>query len=173
MGGVNKAAVSVNGRTLLDILVSQLDPADEVVVVSPAAIPGHITVCENPPLGGPVAGIEVGFSTFATTHEYTAVLAVDAPHSAAMLPHLATAIGQADAAVTLGLDGWMQPLCALWRSTSLEAALANLGRTRNRPAKALIQQATQLIEVPGNGSEKDYDTVAELQVLGEVTVPNA
>ncbi|AGT05185.1 putative molybdopterin-guanine dinucleotide biosynthesis protein [Corynebacterium glutamicum MB001] len=173
MGGVDKAAVAVDGRTLLDILLSQLDPEDDVVVVSPAIIDGITTVCEEPPLGGPVAGIEAGLNSFEHAHEFTAILAVDAPYSAAMLPLLQAQIGKADVAVTLAADGWVQPLCALWRSGSLEAVIHSLGETRNRPAKALLKQAGHIVEVGGDGTEKDYDTVAELEVLGNVTLPKA
>ncbi|BAU95578.1 molybdopterin-guanine dinucleotide biosynthesis protein A [Corynebacterium suranareeae] len=173
MGGVNKAAVEVDGRSLLNILLSRLDPKDQIVVVSPAKIPGVRTVCEDPPLGGPVAGIAAGFDAFGTSDEFTAVLAVDAPYSAEMLPALSLDIGEADVAVTLSQDGWVQPLCALWRTQSLKLALDSMGETRNRPAKALLKQVTHIIEVKGNGSEKDYDTVAELQSLGEVSLPDA
>ena len=171
MGGVDKAAVAVDGRTLLEILLSQLDPKHDIVVVSPTSIDGIKTTCEEPPLGGPVAGIEAGLNSFEHAHEFTAILAVDAPYSASMLPLLQTQIGKGDVAVTLGSDGWVQPLCALWRSDSLQAALHSLGETRNRPAKALLKQAGHVVEVGGDGTEKDYDTVAELAVLGDVTLP--
>lgn len=172
MGGVDKAAVQLNGRRLLDYLLDQLGAAHNVVVVSPHPVGDIPTTSEQPPLGGPVAGIAAGVAALPETEQFTAVLAVDAPYSAEMLPALRTAIGDADVAVTLAHDGWIQPLCALWSTASLVKALAELGEVRNRSVKALLRMATRVVEVPGDGTETDYDTVEELSTLGAVELPN-
>lgn len=171
MGGVDKAAVALNGRTLLDHLLDELGDAHHIIVVSPHDIAGVSTTTEDPPLGGPVAGIAAGATGLATTERFTAVLAVDAPHSARLLPRLQAAIGDADVAVTVARDGWIQPLCAVWQTTSLLTALRELGEVRNRPARALLKVARRVIQVPGDGHEADYDTVAELSTLGVVELP--
>lgn len=180
MGHVDKAAVEVNCISLLHMLVSGLAADHNIVVVSPRNIEGLFTAYEDPPLGGPLAGIATGFKALQQHYpdeKHTAILAVDAPYSAEMLPLLLArleATPDADAALTLAEDGWVQPLCAVWSTPSLDAALTRLeasGGTRNRPVKALLKQSIHIIEVPGNGSEKDYDTVAELQKLGTVKIP--
>lgn len=170
MGGVDKASVQLNGRRLVDHLLGRLEGHD-VIVVSPHLLPGITTTSEHPPFGGPVAGIAAGIATLDHHQDFTAILAVDAPHSARMLPALQSALGTADVAVTVAADGWIQPLCAVWRTTSLIGALASLGEVRDRPAKALLRQATTVVEVPGDGTEADYDTLGELTALGEVELP--
>lgn len=170
MGGVNKAAVQLNGRRLVDHLLDQLDD-HAVIVVSPHPLPGIITTSEQPPFGGPVAGIAAGIAELDPHSEFTAVLAVDAPHSAEMLPVLQAAIDTSDVAVTVAADGWIQPLCAVWRTPSLIRALATLGEVRDRPVKALLRQVATMVEVAGDGSETDYDTIGELTTLGEVELP--
>ncbi|MBD8030553.1 molybdenum cofactor guanylyltransferase [Corynebacterium gallinarum] len=170
MGGVDKASVQLNGRRLVDHLLGQLKGHD-VIVVSPHLLPGVATTSEQPPFGGPVAGIAAGIAALDHHSDVTAILAVDAPHSAEMLPALQAALGTADVAVTVAADGWIQPLCAVWRTTSLIEALTSLGEVRDRPVKALLRQAATVVEVPGDGTEADYDTLGELTTLGEVELP--
>ena len=170
MGGVDKASVQLNGRRLVDHLLGQLEGHD-VIVVSPHPLTGIATTSEQPPFGGPVAGIAAGIAALDRHGEFTAILAVDAPHSARMLPVLRAAIGPADVAVTVAVDGWIQPLCAVWRTPSLIRALARMGEVRDRPVRALLRQADTVVEVPGDGTETDYDTIGELTALGEVELP--
>lgn len=174
MGGVDKAAVRLDGRTLLTYLLESLGAREHrVIVVSPREIKGVATISEQPPLGGPVAGIAAGVQALPGDAEFTAVLAVDAPYSAEFLPTLVAAIGAADVAVTRAADGWIQPLCALWRTDSLRRVLGQIGDVRDRPAKSLLRVAGVVVEVPGDGTEADYDTVEELSALGDVELPPA
>lgn len=170
MGGVDKASVQLNGCRLVDHLLGRLE-GHEVIVVSPHRLSGIATTSEQPPFGGPVAGIAAGLAELDRHSEFTAILAVDAPHSAEMLPALRAALGTADVAVTVATDGWIQPLCAVWRTSSLIRALTSLGEVRDRPVKALLRQTPTVVEVPGDGTETDYDTLGELTLLGEVELP--
>ncbi|WP_250448303.1 NTP transferase domain-containing protein, partial [Actinotalea sp. C106] len=62
LGGVSKPEVTVADRELLDHVLDATAGADRVVVVGPAALarPGVLTVLEDPPRGGPAAGIAAG-----------------------------------------------------------------------------------------------------------------
>ena len=63
MDGVDKASVELRGRTLLELAVDAFLDASEVVVVAPDAVrtTRPVTfVCEDPPRGGPVAGLLTG-----------------------------------------------------------------------------------------------------------------
>ena len=145
-------------------LWDSLPPNCPRVAVAPQNL-GVPTVSENPPFGGPVAGIAAGLRELDT--EWVAVLAVDAPGSAALLPHLAETIGGADCAVVVNAKGFDEPLCALWRRASLLTAIAQTGE-RDVPAGALLRAAGQVVRVPGTGAERDFDTPAQLAELGEV-----
>ena len=163
--GADKAKVTVDGRRLIDRLWDSRPPPNcPRVAVAPQNL-GVPTVSESPPFGGPVAGIAAGLRELDT--EWVAVLAVDAPGSAALLPKLAAAIGGADCAVVVNAEGFDEPLCALWRRASLLTAIVQTGE-RDVPAGALLRAAGQVVRVPGTGAERDFDTPAQLAELGEV-----
>ncbi len=86
MGGIDKAAVELGGRTLLEHAVEAFLDADEVVVVAPASVPTtrRVTfVCEDPPRGGPVAGLLTGLDAMLRRPGLVGVLAVDMPRATA------------------------------------------------------------------------------------------
>lgn len=178
MGGVDKASVRLDGTRLVDLVLSGLEPfhPDAVTVVSPreVALPdGVARVSEDPPYGGPVAGIDAGAKSL-DGHRFIAVLSVDAPASPRALGPLAQALSdapEADVAVVRAGDGVLQPLCALWRGSSLLAALSTYESVRDHSAKSLLKATTQVVEIDAAGTAADYDTVAELSELGEVSLP--
>ena len=68
MDGIDKASVELAGRTLLEYAVDAFLDADEVVVVGPAGVRTErpvTTVFEDPPRGGPVAGLLTGVDALA------------------------------------------------------------------------------------------------------------
>lgn len=177
LGGVSKAEVRVNGTRLIDALLATLPTHVSVSIVTPYPIElGTYAqtircVCEDPPFGGPAAGISAGLNPDAET---TAVLAVDAPASGTLLEALTNALATnpgADAAAIMSTQGHLEPLCIVWRTASLVAAFDQLGDPRDKPAKALLRIAGSVVPVPGTGAEVDYDTVAELSELGAVELP--
>lgn len=191
MGGVDKAQVTLDGVRLLDRLLDavtgQLPAPGAIVVVSPytVAVPAGVSVVsEDPPFGGPVAGIAAGLNALDTFNaldglggcDRILVFSVDAPDSPLTTPRLLTGLTDdpvADAAVVRAADGHLQPLCAAWRSPGLRRALQRLGSPRDVAAKRLLRAADRVVEVPGDGHERDYDTVAELSRRGEVGLPEA
>lgn len=169
MGGVDKASLRVSGQRLIDRLLSQLPYHCKYLVVSPYPL-GLPQVCENPLFGGPVAGIARGAQALHT--DYIAVLSVDAPDSAQLIPALWQALVAHDADVSLvrSTDGLAQPLCSLWQVADLCRALSGLPKVHNISARRLIQQARQhshVLEIPGTGAERDYDTLKELAVFAD------
>lgn len=168
--GADKAQVRVNGRRLVDIALATLPDGAPRVVVSPVdlGLDGVPTVSEDPPYGGPVAGIAAGFAELPETIDFVSVLAVDAPASGLLLPTMRRAIGERfDVAVVEDAEGRVQPLCALWRRQALAEALDAI-EVRDAPARALIAAAGNIVAVAGTGAERDYDTAAELAELGTV-----
>ena len=81
MDGVDKAGVEYAGRTLLEHALAAVRGAVEVVVVGdtvPTSRPATF-VREDPPHGGPAAGLLAGRDALLATPSYLAVLAVDMP----------------------------------------------------------------------------------------------
>lgn len=178
--GTDKAQVRVEGIRLIDAMLSSLSSLSSLpttpIVVSPFDLglsPEIPTVSENPPFGGPVAGIAAGLA-HAQTHcseaELVAIVAVDAPRSAEALPVLLMAL-EAElttaAAVAVDNEGFMQPLCAVWRKQALLGAIEKVG-THDVPAKALYTAAGSVLKCKTKGAERDYDTPEELSQIGRV-----
>ncbi|MEX3505089.1 molybdenum cofactor guanylyltransferase [Corynebacterium sp. LK2510] len=169
--GADKAQVRVDGRRLVDKLVQCLPEVADIVVVTPqpVTVPRARVVSEDPPYGGPVAGIAAGEAALAEACTLVAVLAVDAPASPRHLPGLVSAVRNAPASgCAVVVDGsFLNPLCAVWRRDALQAALVSVG-TRDVAAKALVRAAGNRVEIAGNGWERDFDTPDELSTLGNV-----
>ncbi|WKD60972.1 molybdopterin-guanine dinucleotide biosynthesis protein MobA [Corynebacterium ciconiae DSM 44920] len=193
MGGRDKATVTVHGRRLIDHCLATIDaylPSARVCLVTTRAVQlpaGVVQARETPPFSGPVAAIAAGVTRLAADHPphpTTLVLAVDAPHSARLYPQLAAALAEntqdegddgrevgvdkpaprpgIDLTLVRSSDGHRQPLCALWRTESLTRAVAELSECAGAAVSALLSNQ-RIGEIPGDGSERDYDTLAALE----------
>lgn len=164
LGGVAKATLRVRGRTLLATALAAAEGIDDVVVVGPP-VPGESSVRyvrEEPPGGGPAAGLVAGVR--ALTRPGTAlVLAVDMPRItlrtvARLTAALTEAGGSADGALLH--DVRRQPLCGVYRTAALLAAAPD--DTRGLPVHVLLADL-DLVEVPAlPGEAHDIDTWDDL-----------
>jgi molybdopterin-guanine dinucleotide biosynthesis protein A len=130
LGGQDKPALLVGGRTLLDRVLAACADARTTTVVGPerATERGVRWVREEPPGGGPVAGLAAGLAE--VTAEVTLLLAADLPFlDAATVHRLLDALSHADvdAAVLVDADGRDQLLTAAYRTAPLRAALVGVG----------------------------------------------
>ena len=125
--GSDKSQALLNGVTLLDHVLSFIPAGIKTVIVGK-------DVFEQPPLGGPVAGIARGVQEVDT--EYVAIAAVDMPYGSSLFPQLLEAITD-DAAMPVDSQGFKQPLCGIYRRQALLAALAKLGDVHGQSMRAL------------------------------------
>ena len=82
MDGIDKASVEVGGVTLLQLAVEAFLDADEVVVAGRESVRTDRPVTfvrEDPPGGGPVAGLLTGVDALLRRPRLVGVLAVDMP----------------------------------------------------------------------------------------------
>lgn len=167
LDGADKAGVELAGRTLLEHALAALPGASEVVVVGeqvPTSRPVTFTR-EDPPLGGPAAGLYAGIGALARCPGLVVVLAVDMPRvGAGTVARLVAAAAGRDGAVLVGPDGRRQLAAAL--------DTAALGRVRpeevHGAAVHRLLSALDLAEVPAYGEEAaDVDTWADLRRLRE------
>lgn len=173
LGGVSKPDVELGGRRLLDGVLIAVADAREIVVVGDVEVPEgvHRTV-EDPPLGGPVAGVAAGLDTMATTApmaDWTVLLACDLADPLPALGRLIAAWSHAqrtDAVDTDEHDGWCladssghpQWLFGIHRTASLQRALARLDSPRDRSMRGLLAEST-LVTVPAADDDvADIDT---------------
>ncbi|HUR14346.1 MAG TPA: NTP transferase domain-containing protein [Mycobacteriales bacterium] len=123
MAGIDKPALVVGGRRLLDVALEALEEAANRFVVAGTADlpPGVVLVSEDPPGGGPVAAIAAGLAR--VTAPICVVLAADLPFVArAHVEQLVAAVA-GSAALAVDADGRDQPLLAAYDSAALRRAL--------------------------------------------------
>lgn len=121
LGGVHKPSLVVGGRTLLDRALRAVVGADPIIVVGPetaTCVPVTWTR-EDPPGGGPVAGLAAGLAHIGEASE-VAVLAADlAGITEDTVQRLRAALGpEVDGAVLVD-DDHTQWLIGVWRAESL------------------------------------------------------
>ena len=149
LGGQDKAALVVGGRTLVERLLQDVDLGGRVVVVGRTPLPPApegrtvLQTLEDPPDGGPVAGIAAGLDALGRSGtEWVAVAAVDQPQAAPALAVLADEVADVDATVQavspVDATGHRQWLLTVYRRSALEAALGALPDVRNSSVRRLV-----------------------------------
>ncbi|MCP2163795.1 molybdenum cofactor guanylyltransferase [Goodfellowiella coeruleoviolacea] len=173
LGGVDKAGLTVAGRTLLAHALTALRGADPVVVVGPrrpvpAGGPARLVwTREDPPGGGPVAGLAEGLRQVPERARLVALLAVDQPGvGAATLRRLAAALAAtpgAAGAVLVDDTDRRQWLAGVWLAGALRAAVpADPAGTALRAVLGPLEP----VPVPAlPGEAQDVDTPADLERL--------
>ncbi|MGW4330629.1 NTP transferase domain-containing protein [Nocardia sp. NPDC004573] len=166
MGGVDKPAIVIGGRSMLEVALTAVASCEHTAVVGPhrpELSPEIIQVREVPPGSGPVAAIETGLRALGSAAPLVVVLAADlpflSPWAVTELIRHATESG-ADAVFAADESGRPQYLIGVWRRSALAAALDELGALVNQPMKALIPAAAAIIPLPGVG---DCDTEEQVR----------
>jgi molybdopterin-guanine dinucleotide biosynthesis protein A len=184
LGGTPKPGVVVAGATLLDRALAATRAARRTVLVAPddgaPLPPATLRTREDPPFGGPVAGIEAGLRALDAARadvepQHVLLLAVDVPRAAGAVPALAAAVAAAPGADGgyLVRDGAAQWLLGLYRRDALRRALDavrdDAGSVHGAPVRRLVGHLV-CVEVDDDaGLSADVDTwddVARLEKEG-------
>ena len=168
MDGVDKASIELAGRTLLAYAVDAFLDADEVVVVGPAGVRTErpvTTVFEDPPRGGPVAGLLTGVDALLRTPLLVGVLAVDMPRvTPATMRRLRVAAAGRDGAFLVDADGRRQ-LAGVLDAARLHDVRPDLEGQHGMALHRLLAPLN-LAEVAATGDEAvDVDSWADLRDL--------
>jgi molybdopterin-guanine dinucleotide biosynthesis protein A len=168
MDGVDKSSVELDGRSLLEHAVDAFLDADEVVVVGPASVPTSRPVtfaCEDPPRGGPVAGLLTGVDALLRRPRLVGVLAVDMPRvTAATMRRLRDAAAGHDGAFLVDGDGRRQ-LAGVLDAARLAGVRPDLEGQHGMALHRLLAPL-DLAEVSSAGDEAvDIDTWSDLRDL--------
>lgn len=168
LGGVDKAAVVIDGVTLLDRVVAAAAEATQVICVGPehdTSRPVRWTR-EHPPGGGPVAALASGLELVEGL--VVVVLAVDLPF---VTPDDVTSLVEgcagADAALAEDDAGIHQPLLAAYRTEPLRARVRSLGSPEGASMMALVNGLDRAT-IPAPNASQDLDTLEDLQRMGGV-----
>lgn len=167
MDGIDKAGLELGGRTLLEWSIDAFVDADEVVVVGPpvrTARPVTFTR-EDPPRGGPVAGLLTGVDALLRAPSLVGVLAVDMPHvTMGTMRRLREAATGRDGAFLVDGDGRRQ-LAGVLSADRLAAVRPDLEHQHGMSLRALLAPL-DLADVPADGAEsRDVDTWADWRDL--------
>ncbi|MFC0040991.1 molybdenum cofactor guanylyltransferase [Actinomadura rayongensis] len=126
LGGADKPAARVGGRSLLAHVADAVGDAGRLVVVGPARpdVPHARAVREDPPGSGPVPALRAGLAALPDA-TWLALLAADLPFlRPAHLAALLAAAGRTGAgAVLVDADGREQWLAGCWHAPTLRTAL--------------------------------------------------
>jgi molybdenum cofactor guanylyltransferase len=166
LGGVDKPALVMNGRTLLDGVLDACGSAVAIVVVGPrraTAVPVH-WVREDPPHTGPLAALAAGLAAVPAGAAVTAVLAADLPglRQSTVRRLVAALTGDVDGALLVDGAGESQWLAGGWWTAALRDGLAALGEPAGRPLRALLGGLVA-VRLPAVGDEAlDVDVPADL-----------
>jgi molybdopterin-guanine dinucleotide biosynthesis protein A len=169
LDGVDKASIELGGLTLLEHALGAMLDIDEVVVVGdpvPTTRPVTFTR-EDPPGGGPAAGLLQGLRCFARRPDVVVVLAVDMPLVTSSTVRRLTEAVEHDGAALIDDGRRLQYLCAAYRTDALDRARPGYEDEHGLSMRALIGEL-RLAHVPAFGPEtRDIDTWSDLRDLRE------
>ena len=191
--GEDKSALKIAGRTLLERTIDALSFSAEILVVAPPTSlrerpnwPAVRFTLEDPPFGGPAAGLVAGIAALSqrSDSEHVIVFPVDMPQATSAARQLATAApgeesataapgGQlttatpgGDGVVLEDESGWPQYLLGRYRLGALRRAARELGNPRN----VSMRRFGELLNVERirmqNSALADVDTPQEAKEYG-------
>lgn len=166
--GSDKTRADFGGTTVLDVLLTSLPQEWDVLCVGPkrpTQRPGVRWTREDPPGGGPVAGLAAALAV--VDSPTTVLLGGDMPYAAGAAAHLAARLvglpGTDDVVAGVDGDGRVQPLLAAYRTAALRAALPE--EPAGTPLRRLLDGlSVRGVEVPRRASH-DIDTPEDLAAL--------
>ncbi|GAA4479727.1 hypothetical protein GCM10023094_25280 [Rhodococcus olei] len=163
MGGVDKPALEVHGRSMLTTALAAVAGAAATVVVGPRRPELDSTirqVQESPRGSGPVSALAAGLRE-AGGSAVVAVLAADLPTlTADAVDRLRDTLrGGTDAAFAIDETGRVQFLLGVWRRDVLAARLAALDGLSNQAMKSLVPHGFATVQMSGIS---DCDTAEDL-----------
>ncbi len=177
--GTEKAALKIADTTLLQRAIDACAECRTVVVVAPAEVAALaasataevLTTCEDPPLGGPVAGVDAGLAALPSVpaEATVLVLSVDLARPREVVAALLARAGEGDWADGIALvdaEGWRQGMAALYRREALAAALGRLDTVRDVSVQRLVRGLDLTSLVGPEGITDDVDTPEQAAALG-------
>ena len=169
LGGIDKPALVVGGRSLLDIALLACAGARRTVVVGPVRPTGReVTWTREDPAGaGPAAALGAGLAHVDAA--MLVLLAADLPFVDTATVELLLAEVVDDGALLVDDDGRDQLLCSAWRTEAVRAALVGVPLDGARLGAVLAPLTATRVSVPPTPGRQapwsDCDTPLDLSRL--------
>ena len=173
LGGVSKPDLEIGGERLVDIAVRAVGGARSIVVVAPSQVrvpAGVERTLEDPPGGGPVAGIAAGLAVLRAAAggdegrsgpADALVIACDMPGVGSVVPELLAAAAQrpceADGVIARRPNGRRENLAFVASIGAMTAALSS-GGDRDRSVRSLLAQLVLVEHTVESDALDDIDT---------------
>lgn len=166
LGGREKGELRVGGERLIDTVVEAALEAGcrSAIVVGDIACEKATVLREDPPFGGPAAGLAAAMPL--AESDWIMLLACDLPHARSLCRLLAgesARVGPREDGVITILDGHPQWLAGCYRCSALADALAETGG----PDGTSMRQLTGNLDLrqvdDPHGWSRDIDTPADLE----------
>jgi molybdopterin-guanine dinucleotide biosynthesis protein A len=161
-GGVDKALLVLDGMSLLDRVLTATAAAETTVVVGPMRTTyREVTwTAEDPPAGGPVAGLAAGLAYGSAA--VVMVASCDLPWITEVdVATLVRGLGHHDGFGLRDTAGEEQQLAAAYRRTGLAAAIEQVGGPRHSSVRRAIA-GLDLIWTEPRRAGNDVDTWSDL-----------
>lgn len=168
LGSREKGEIRIGGERLVDIVVggALASGCERAIVVGDVPCDSATVVREDPPFGGPVAGLAAALPE--VDAGWIMLLACDLPHARLLCHLLAESfhhIGPEFDGLVAIHEGRVQWLSGYYLRSSVEAALARLGDPEGASLKILLDDM-KLREVQDpEGLSRDIDTPEELEAI--------
>lgn len=162
--GADKASIELGGTTLLEHVLAALTEVPDIVVVGDELGTSRPVrfLREDPPGGGPAAGMLAGLSGFPRLPALVVVLAVDMPLVTLGTVRRLVHAAEEDGSLLIDGEGRKQYLCAVYRTDALLAAAPSPQDQHGLAVRRLVGKL-RLTEVPAEGDEaRDVDTWEDL-----------
>jgi molybdopterin-guanine dinucleotide biosynthesis protein A len=179
LGGRDKGALVVRGRSLMDTALAAAAGARRIVVVGEAPVPaGVVRTVEEPRYAGPAAAVVAGLTALQAPSDGAAstapaplvlLLACDLPGA---VDAVCTLLSGCDPSAPV--DGWclveppsrMQWLVGIYRAAALRRAVEALGDPVNRSIERLLGPLSMASLPAPEGLTSDIDTPEDLARWG-------
>jgi molybdopterin-guanine dinucleotide biosynthesis protein A len=161
-GGVDKAMLVLDGMTLLDRVLTATAGAADTTVVGPVRTTYREVgwTVEDPPKGGPVAGLAAGLQR--GTAPIVVVVSCDLPWlTAADVGTLVDGLGEYDGYGLRDSSGREQQLATAYRRTALADAIRRVGDPRDKSVRRTLAGLNLTWTEPTRSGD-DVDTWADL-----------
>ena len=165
--GSDKSQALIAGQSLIALILRSIPSEFEIIIVGKdpkIQSSQYLCVHEDPIGGGPVAGFKAGLDECKS--ELVALIATDMPFATSPVLDLFNSITSYDDAVMyVDAQGFKQPLAAVYRTESVERALADMGEVHGKSMRELVSHLmVHEIEMTDVVAQAlmDIDTVADL-----------